>query len=240
MGGMYIILYNEICESLKKEIFEDVIMEKYGFKGVRIVRLLYEKGKLDEKAIVNIDESFRSSPKAYRINERGFCTNTIPRSADRAPSRTFYLWDIDYKKCYDVLLNNYYQTLANIHQIWSKKLLLFSDFFEFMRCFSSVFVRHFTPSIPYAIPPTAPPIIPPTISLYIRPSVPLSVSPITCIERSKQGNHWSLKNQLGSEKERQESISKEILAKLKEQKEVNEVNEAIEVVNEINEVNEDK
>jgi len=60
-------------------------------------------------------------------------------------------------------------------------------FSEFMRCFSSVFVRHFTPSIPYAIPPTVPPIIPPTISLYIRPSVPLSVSPITCIERSKQG-----------------------------------------------------
>ncbi|PKC12277.1 hypothetical protein RhiirA5_412067 [Rhizophagus irregularis] len=125
MGGMYIIRYNEICESLKKEIFEDVIMEKYGFKGVRIVRLLYEKSKLDEKAIVNIDESFRSSPKAYRINERGFCTNTsnlsscqeVPRSADRAPSRTFYLWDIDYKKCYDVLLNNYYQTLANIHQV---------------------------------------------------------------------------------------------------------------------------
>ncbi|PKY35313.1 hypothetical protein RhiirB3_421062, partial [Rhizophagus irregularis] len=110
---MYIIRYNEICESLKKEIFEDVIMEKYGFKGVRIVRLLYEKSKLDEKAIVNIDESFRSSPKAYRINERGF----FPRSADRAPSRTFYLWDIDYKKCYDVLLNNYHQTLANIHQV---------------------------------------------------------------------------------------------------------------------------
>ncbi|CAB4483852.1 unnamed protein product [Rhizophagus irregularis] len=152
---------------------------------------------------------------------------------------------------------------VQLRTIWSKKLLLFSDFFEFMRCFSSVFVRHFTPSIPYAIPPTAPPIIPPTISLYIRPSVPLSVSPITCIERSKQGvtfnrelfaliggvfvfcsfalgNHWSLKNQIGSEKERQESISKEILAKLKEQKEVNEVNEAIEVVNEINEVNEDK
>ncbi|CAG8777901.1 6485_t:CDS:2, partial [Rhizophagus irregularis] len=102
MGGMYIIRYNEICESLKKEIFEDVIMEKYGFKGVRIVRLLYEKSKLDEKAIVNIDESFRSSPKAYRINERGFVQiQEVPRSADRAPSRTFYLWDIDYKKCYD-------------------------------------------------------------------------------------------------------------------------------------------
>ena len=51
MGGMYVVQYHEICESLKKEIFEDVITEKYGFKGLRIVRLLYEKGKLDEKAV---------------------------------------------------------------------------------------------------------------------------------------------------------------------------------------------
>ncbi|PKY45241.1 hypothetical protein RhiirA4_400952 [Rhizophagus irregularis] len=110
---------------------------------------------------------------------------------------------------------------------------------EFMRCFSSVFVRHSTPSIPYAIP------------FYIRPSIPLSVSPITCIERSKQGVTFnkelfaliggvfvflflSLKNQLGSEKERQESKAKKFWQK------VNEVNEAIEVVNEINKVNEDK
>ncbi|CAB5343844.1 unnamed protein product [Rhizophagus irregularis] len=217
-----------------------------------------------KKQLLTLMNPLEARQKLTELMSGGFVQiQEVPRSADRAPSRTFYLWDIDYKKCYDVLLNNYHQTLANIHQIWSKKLLLFSDFFEFMRCFSSVIVRHFTPSIPYAIPPTAPPIIPPTISLYIRPSVPLSVSPITCIERSKQGvtfnrelfaliggvfvfcsfalgNHWSLKNQIGSEKERQESISKEILAKLKEQKEVNEVNEAIEVVNEINEVNEDK
>ncbi|UZO16804.1 uncharacterized protein OCT59_008180 [Rhizophagus irregularis] len=48
-----------------------------------------------------------------------------------------------------------------------------------MHCFSSVFVHHSTPSIPYAIPPTTPSII--------RSSVPLSVLPIICIERSKQG-----------------------------------------------------
>ncbi|PKK75818.1 hypothetical protein RhiirC2_735627 [Rhizophagus irregularis] len=111
MGGMYIIRYNEICESLKKEIFEDVIMEKYGFKGVRIVRLLYEKSKLDEKAV-------KARQKLTELMSGGFVQiQEVPRSADRAPSRTFYLWDIDYKKCYDVLLNNYHQTLANIHQV---------------------------------------------------------------------------------------------------------------------------
>ncbi|PKC05068.1 hypothetical protein RhiirA5_361758, partial [Rhizophagus irregularis] len=95
MGGMYIIRYNEICESLKKEIFEDVIMEKYGFKGVRIVRLLYEKSKLDEKAV-------KARQKLTELMSGGFVQiQEVPRSADRAPSRTFYLWDIDYKKCYD-------------------------------------------------------------------------------------------------------------------------------------------
>ncbi|CAG8769795.1 18230_t:CDS:2, partial [Rhizophagus irregularis] len=92
----------------------------------------------------------------------------------------------------------------------------------FMHCFSSVFVHHSTPSIPYAIPPTTPSII--------RSSVPLSVLPIICIERSKQGV----------------TFNKELFALIggicilfictrKSLKEVNEVNEAIEVVNEINE-----
>ncbi|RIA83314.1 RNA polymerase III subunit RPC82-domain-containing protein [Glomus cerebriforme] len=120
MGGTYTVRYHEIHESLKKEIFEDVIMEKYGFKGLRIVRLLYEKGKLDEKAIINLTlmNPLEVRQKLTELMSGGFVQiQEVPRSADRAPSRTFYLWDIDYKRCYDVLLNNYYHTLANIHQV---------------------------------------------------------------------------------------------------------------------------
>lgn len=41
----------------------------------------------------------------------------VPRSADRAPSRTYYLWYVDYQKCYEIILEKYYLTLANIHQV---------------------------------------------------------------------------------------------------------------------------
>ncbi|RGB37142.1 hypothetical protein C1646_757305 [Rhizophagus diaphanus] len=111
----YLVEYDDILQ-----IFKDVIMEKYGFKGVRIVRLLYEKGKLDEKAIVNLTlmNPLEVRQKLTELMSGGFVQiQSHDRSADRAPSRTFYLWDIDYKKCYDVLLNNYYQTLTNIHQV---------------------------------------------------------------------------------------------------------------------------
>ncbi|CAI2179211.1 3301_t:CDS:10 [Funneliformis geosporum] len=119
-GGNYTIRYHEVCESLKKEIFEDVIMEKYGFKGMRIVRILCEKGKLDEKAIINLAlmNPLEVRQKLTELTTGGFVQiQEVPRSADRAPSRTFYLWEVDYKKCYDALLNYYYRTLANIHQV---------------------------------------------------------------------------------------------------------------------------
>lgn len=38
----------------------------------------------------------------------------VPRSADRAPSRTFYLWFVNYDKVVEALLNHHYKALGNI------------------------------------------------------------------------------------------------------------------------------
>ena len=38
----------------------------------------------------------------------------IPRSADRAPSRTIYLWYVDYPKVVAALLDHLYKALANL------------------------------------------------------------------------------------------------------------------------------
>lgn len=51
LGGTYCIKYQELCESLKREIFEDIMLEKYGIMGLRIIRVLNSKQKLDEKSI---------------------------------------------------------------------------------------------------------------------------------------------------------------------------------------------
>lgn len=53
----------------------------------------------------------------------------MPRSADRAPSRTFYLWHVDYHKVLLALLGHQYKALANLqaqkeHQLGLRKALV--------------------------------------------------------------------------------------------------------------------
>ncbi|CAG8581049.1 1192_t:CDS:10 [Diversispora eburnea] len=120
LGGMYSIKYQELCESLKREIFEDIILEKYGIMGLRIIRVLNSKQKLDEKSITTFTLMSLSDvrQKLTELLNEGFVQiQEVPRSADRAPSRTYYLWYIDYQRCYEIILNKYYLTLANIHQV---------------------------------------------------------------------------------------------------------------------------
>lgn len=40
----------------------------------------------------------------------------MPKAADRAPSRTFYLWQLSLNQCYTSLLVDLYRTLGNIRQ----------------------------------------------------------------------------------------------------------------------------
>ncbi|CAG8593213.1 18383_t:CDS:10 [Dentiscutata erythropus] len=120
MGGMYFVRYNALCESLKQQVFENIILEKFGTKGARILKVLHTKQKLDEKAITafTLMSVTDVRQKLIELLNAGFAqVQEVPRSGDRAPSRTFFFWYVDYNKCYEIILNNYYRTLANIHQV---------------------------------------------------------------------------------------------------------------------------
>ncbi|CAG8783788.1 13680_t:CDS:2, partial [Acaulospora morrowiae] len=120
LGGMYCINYQALCESLKQEIFEDIILEKYGIMGLRVMKVLNSKQKLSEKSITTFSLMSMSDvrQKLTELLNGGFVQiQEVPRSADRAPSRTYYLWYVDYSRCYEIILDNYYRTLANIHQV---------------------------------------------------------------------------------------------------------------------------
>lgn len=40
----------------------------------------------------------------------------IPKSADRLPARTFYLWHVDLARAYTALISHLYKTMANLVQ----------------------------------------------------------------------------------------------------------------------------
>jgi DNA-directed RNA polymerase III subunit RPC3 len=46
----------------------------------------------------------------------------VPKSADRQPSRTFYLWHVDLARAYTALISHLYKTLANLLQRKQKEV----------------------------------------------------------------------------------------------------------------------
>lgn len=106
-----------ISRRLRRKVLEAITRERHGPEGVRIIRLLLETGKMDEKQISKVvmmaAKDVRPLLSALAADSL-ISTQEVPRSADRNPARTFFLWHVDLPKVYSVILGNLYKTLYNI------------------------------------------------------------------------------------------------------------------------------
>ncbi|KAG6909829.1 hypothetical protein DXG01_015102 [Tephrocybe rancida] len=106
-----------IGRRLRRRVLESVARERHGVEGVRILRLLMDTGKMDEKQVSKI---VMMAPKEVRpllaalAADSLISTQEVPKSADRNPTRTFYLWHVDLNKAYSAILGSLYKTLYNI------------------------------------------------------------------------------------------------------------------------------
>ncbi|KAJ7093171.1 RNA polymerase III subunit RPC82-domain-containing protein [Mycena epipterygia] len=109
--------FETICKRLRRRVLESVTRERHGPEGVRILRLLLDTGKMDEKQIskvVMIPAKDVRPLLALMSAESLISTQEVAKSADRNPARMFYLWHVDLQKAYSVILGNLYKTLYNI------------------------------------------------------------------------------------------------------------------------------
>ncbi|KAJ7702378.1 RNA polymerase III subunit RPC82-domain-containing protein [Mycena rosella] len=109
--------FETICKRLRRRVLESVTRERHGPEGVRMLRLLLDTGKMDEKQIskvVMIPGKDIRPLLALMSAESLISTQEVPKSADRNPARMFYLWHVDLQKAYSVILGNLYKTLYNI------------------------------------------------------------------------------------------------------------------------------
>lgn len=102
-GGMreFVVEFGKYSVELKKALVARIIREKYGIEAARVVRVLMHKGRLDEKhlakfAMMTSKDSRELCLKlvASKILE----LQEIPKTNDRQPSRTFYLFFVDFRK----------------------------------------------------------------------------------------------------------------------------------------------
>ncbi|KDQ13190.1 hypothetical protein BOTBODRAFT_111828 [Botryobasidium botryosum FD-172 SS1] len=106
-----------IGKRLKRRVLEGVVREKWGDEGVRIVRILIDKGKLSEDHVSKISMMHKKDvqPLLVALSAASIIAQQeVPRGTERTPSKTFYLWYIDLPQTYSVLLASFYKTLGNI------------------------------------------------------------------------------------------------------------------------------
>ncbi|TFK25069.1 hypothetical protein FA15DRAFT_668942 [Coprinopsis marcescibilis] len=118
-GSKVQVEYETICRTLRRKLLESIALEKHGHEGVRIIRLLLDTGKMDEKQIAKVvmmaSKDVRPLLAAMSADSL-ISTQEVPKSADRNPTRTFYLWYVDLYKGYSSLLAGAYKILYNIGQ----------------------------------------------------------------------------------------------------------------------------
>ncbi|KAL8292342.1 hypothetical protein RQP46_001808 [Phenoliferia psychrophenolica] len=109
--------YGPLGSGMKRALVEALILDKEGTEAVRCWRILDAKGKLEEKHLARL--AFLPVKDAREVLGRLSASalieqQEVPRSADRAPSRTFFLWYVDYPKVVASLLDHLYKSLANV------------------------------------------------------------------------------------------------------------------------------
>ncbi|GAA6043271.1 hypothetical protein JCM8097_003026 [Rhodosporidiobolus ruineniae] len=111
------VSWTTLGRAMKRQLVEAVIKEKLGQTAIRCWRIMEAKGKLDEKHLARL--AFLSVKDARevlgRLSSSGFIEpQEVPRSADRNPSRTLYLWFVDFNKVTSSLVDHFYKALGNV------------------------------------------------------------------------------------------------------------------------------
>ncbi|KAI8378749.1 RNA polymerase III subunit RPC82-domain-containing protein [Choanephora cucurbitarum] len=118
-ANQFAVNFEKLRFTMKRKMIEGLVRERYGVATCRIMRILIERGKLDESQVQKLA---MLPPKDTReklalLKTKGFCEiQEIPRSADRAPSRCFHLWYVPLEKCYQELLVDAYRAICNLQQ----------------------------------------------------------------------------------------------------------------------------
>ncbi|KAL1958358.1 hypothetical protein VTO42DRAFT_4675 [Malbranchea cinnamomea] len=111
--------YRHLARKLRHLELERLIEARFGAVAVRVVRILLDKGRLDEKRLQEI--SLMASKDLRQIlaqmEAAGFVDlQEVPRDAQRQPSRTLYLWFYDPDRVSTMVLEDIYKAMSRCLQ----------------------------------------------------------------------------------------------------------------------------
>ena len=99
---------------------DKIIQQRVGPIGLRIKRMLTQKGKLEEKAIQDLGLLVAKELRQTlaRLETQGLLElQEVPREPQRQPNRTMFLWFFDAERAKMVLLGDLYKIMARLFQV---------------------------------------------------------------------------------------------------------------------------
>ena len=117
--GEWIVDFSTLSDNLIQAETENTILSRFGQIHTRIVRMLREKGKLDDKQIAAL-LIMRIKDVRSILTELQFAgvveSQELPRDAQRQPTKSLYLWSYDRGRMQDIQLQRTYQTMVRALQ----------------------------------------------------------------------------------------------------------------------------
>lgn len=124
------IEFGNASRLLRDEMMRNVVDSQFGSLAIRIMSLLRDMGKLEEKHISKM--MLMPMGETRDVCARLFASSLIslqevPKSSERIATRTIFFWYVDEKKCTTWLSDHLYRTLSRLIQRRRHELFKESD-----------------------------------------------------------------------------------------------------------------
>eukprot|EP00878_Enallax_costatus_P021412 GHUV01022663.1.p1 GENE.GHUV01022663.1~~GHUV01022663.1.p1 ORF type:complete len:448 (+),score=165.80 GHUV01022663.1:328-1671(+) len=117
-GATFQVDMSVILSKAKQLQLHAVLRDKFGIHGLRIFNVLWVRGHLEQKQVADtvMQPHKEIRELLYRMFKAGYIQmQDIPRTSDRAPSRSFYTFSVDLSSAYKRLAGDLYQAAGKLH-----------------------------------------------------------------------------------------------------------------------------
>lgn len=117
--GQWTVDFGQVMHQLREKELDAVIEQSFGRQGLRLTRILREKGKLDEKMLhtAALMKKGDVQGKMLAMQMAGLVDiQEVPKDNSRMANRTLFFWFFDGERCQAQLLDDIYKAMVRCIQ----------------------------------------------------------------------------------------------------------------------------
>jgi DNA-directed RNA polymerase III subunit RPC3 len=121
-GGDWKVDFRTLSETLLQDHLEATVQSKFGAEGskaAKVIRVLFSKGKLDEKQVAQFAMYRQKDVRVFltHLQEAGYVDcQEVPKDNSRTVNKTMFFWFYDQDRCRKMLLSDTYKAMARVLQ----------------------------------------------------------------------------------------------------------------------------